>query len=695
MRRTFAVLAAVVLGLLGSAGQASASDPGISAEQAAAQAAASGQAALALAGGLQSNPTNSNTAIKVLSPGDAGSVSQSNTVIAGSVAANGNSTNQTASQTQAGGSGTQTAGQIATNDQSAVSSADAEQLGATNENIDVRVLSPGNSGDVSQSNTVIAGSLAANGNETKQAASQTQAGGPGSGYGQTVGQAATNDQDAWADSTATQHGAKNKNIAVRVLSPGDDGDVSQSNTVAGIAAALNGNGTSQTASQNQAGGPSGSGTQTALQGATSKQKAGSSADAKQHGASNENIAVRVLSPGNGGSVHQSNNVLAGSLALNLNNTSQSASQTQAGGYGGSNQQVAGQAATNYQDADAYADADQHGASNTNLPIRVLSKGDDGDVSQSNTVAGIAAALNGNQTTQSASQTQAGAPMPVPVLAPYDDQYKAVPKDAGTGVQALGQIATNDQDANAVSTASQEYVSNLNAPVRVGSPGDDGSTSQANNVLSLGIAANGNKTYQGATQNQAGSGGTLVQAAGQAALNKQDALACADAAQKGAENASVPVRVFSHGDSGSTSQSNTAAAIAAGLNGNSTDQSLRQSQAGGHGSTLVQAGGQAADSKQSAAGLADADQYGVSNKSAPVRIGDGLHKPCEKKQRCEKKRPSEPCSRCEPRKKPDYDKCKRPVEPPPCAPRKPVCKPVCDPCERERVPTPNWRYSESS
>ena len=688
MRRTFAVLAAVVLGLLGSAGQASASDPGISAEQAAAQAAASGQAALAMAGGLQSNPTNTNTAIKVLSPGDAGSVSQSNTVIAGSVAANGNSTNQTATQAQAGGSGTQTAGQIAGNEQSAVSTADAEQLGAKNENIDVRVLSPGNSGNVSQSNTVIAGSLAANGNETKQAAAQTQAGGPGSGQ-QTAGQAASNEQDAWADSKATQHGAKNKNIAVRVLSPGNDGDVKQSNTVAGIAAALNGNATGQTATQNQAGG---GGTQTALQGATSKQNAGSSADAKQHGASNENIAVRVLSPGNGGDVHQSNNVLAGSLALNANHTSQTAAQTQGGGYGGTNQQVAGQAATNHQDADAYADADQHGASNTNLPIRVLSEGDDGDVRQSNTVAGIAAALNGNETTQSATQTQGGGGAPVPVLVRESDPYKA-PHDGGTGVQVVGQLAQSHQDADAVSNASQEHVSNLNAPVRVGSPGDDGSTTQANTVLSLGIAANGNRTNQGATQSQAGSGGTLVQAVGQAALNKQDALACADAAQKGAENVNAPVRVFGHGDGGTTSQSNTAAAIAAGLNGNATGQSAVQSQAGRPGSTLVQAAGQAAGNEQSAAGLADADQHGASNLNAPVRLGDHSHKPCEPKQRCEPKRPVEPCRKCAPRK-PDYDDCKRRSEPPPCHPRKPVPD-RCKPCDRPTHPTPNWRYDEES
>lgn len=675
MRRTLAVLAAVVLGLLGSAGQASASDPGISADQAAAQAAASAQAAMAMAGGLQSNPTNSNTAVKVLSPSDAGSVSQSNTVIAGSVAANGNSTEQTASQTQAGGSGTQTAGQIAGNEQSAVSSADAEQLGATNQNIDVRVLSPGNSGAVSQSNTVIAGSLAANGNQTTQGATQTQAGGPGSGS-HTVGQAASSKQDSAAGSSATQHGAKNKNISVRVLSPGDDGDVSQSNTVAGIAAALNGNATGQTASQGQSGG----GTQTALQGAANQQSAMSSADATQHGATNENIAVRVLSPGNSGSVHQANTVLAGSLALNGNHTSQSATQGQGGG-GSSNQQVVGQAATNDQYADAYSNADQYGASNTNLPIRVLSDGYDGDVSQSNTVASIAAALNSNETTQTASQTQGGATTPPPVLESCCDPYKVAPEQ-GTGVQVVGQLAQNAQDADAVSNASQEDVSNLNAPVRIGSAGNDGSTAQANTVLSGAVAANGNRTSQGATQSQAGSGGTLVQAVGQIALSKQSALACADAAQKDAVNASAPVRVFGEGDAGATRQSNTAAALAAAVNGNSTGQSAGQTQAGSPGSTLVQATGQAAGNEQAAGSNANANQRGVSNLSTPVRIEDLLGKFCEsRKQSCTHTRPVEP--------RPCTSRCERPVEPRPCAPRKPVVD-RCNPCERLKPTCPPRR-----
>jgi hypothetical protein len=228
-------------------------------------------------------------------------------------------------------------------------------------------------------------------------------------------------------------------------------------------------------------------------------------------------------------------------------------------------------------------------------------------------------------------------------------------------------------------------------VRIGSTGDNGSTTQANTVLSLGIAANGNTTHQGATQNQAGTGGTLVQAAGQIAQSKQDALACADADQKGAKNTNAPVRVFADGDAGSTSQSNTAAAIAAALNGNATGQSLGQTQAGGPGSTLVQAAGQAAGNEQAATGLAEADQHGVSNQSSPIRVGHELRKPCDSPKRCEPKR-VEPCGSCAPRK-PDYDTCKRPVAPPPCEPRKPVIVP-CDPCDREKQATPKWRYPQN-
>ena len=189
--------------------------------------------------------------------------------------------------------------------------------------------------------------------------------------------------------------------------------------MAGISAALNGNSTTQSANQGSSGG---GGTQTALQGALSHQGAKSSADAEQKGAKNENIAVRIFSPGNSGSVSQSNNAIAGSLAANGNATKQDASQSQGGGYG-SSQQVVGQAAGNHQDAWSDADATQYGASNTNIPVRIFSDGNDGAVEQSNTVLGLSAALNGNHTNQTATQTQSGG-APAPKPAPYAE--RAVP-----------------------------------------------------------------------------------------------------------------------------------------------------------------------------------------------------------------------------------------------------------------------------
>ena len=78
MKRILAVVAAM-LGLLVSAGYASATPPGDPAAQALGQAAASGQAAGALSGASQSQPANQNISVRVLSPGNNGDVSQSNT----------------------------------------------------------------------------------------------------------------------------------------------------------------------------------------------------------------------------------------------------------------------------------------------------------------------------------------------------------------------------------------------------------------------------------------------------------------------------------------------------------------------------------------------------------------------------------------------------------------------------------------
>ena len=142
------------------------------------------------------------------------------------------------------------------------------------------------------------------------------------------------------------------------------------------------------------------------------------------------------------------------------------------------------------------------------------------------------------------------------------------------MQAIGQVAESKQGAVAKSDAKQIGASNTNVPVRIGSKGEDGSVSQANTTISAAIAANKNETSQTATQNQSGPG-TLVQGIAQIAKNKQGALALSDAFQKDATNTNAPVRVFSRGNDGSVSQSNTAAAIGAALNGNSTTQSASQ------------------------------------------------------------------------------------------------------------------------
>ena len=112
-------------------------------------------------------------------------------------AANKNGTYQSADQTQTGNSckcqgGLQAIGQFADNDQKAGALAATVQVKPSNENIGVRVLSPGNDGPVSQTNEATSNAEAGNLNATKQDATQAQS---GSGL-QVIGQAAKNERPA-------------------------------------------------------------------------------------------------------------------------------------------------------------------------------------------------------------------------------------------------------------------------------------------------------------------------------------------------------------------------------------------------------------------------------------------------------------------------------------------------------------------
>jgi hypothetical protein len=615
-------------GNLNAAKQDADQEQGGSGVQAIGQSAKNDQDATALAVTAQKEPTNTNAPVRVFSKGDTGEVTQSNDASSDASAGNLNLTDQEADQDQKSGDdhdckceggGTQAIGQSAKNDQDATALAKTVQVKPSNKNISVRVLSPGDDGNVSQTNTASSTANAGNLNATKQDADQKQDGASCkcTGGEQAIGQSADSDQKAVALAETVQEKPSNTNISVRVLSKGDDGDVTQSNSATSDAKAGNINLTKQDADQKQ----DGSGVQAIGQSADSDQKALAASLTAQEKPSNKNISVRVLSPGDGGSVTQSNTASSDATAFNVNATKQDADQKQDGDSckctGG--EQAIGQSAKSDQDAKALAATFQVKPSNTNTSVRVLSKGDDGDVTQSNDASSTALAGNLNATKQDADQEQ----------------------DGGSGIQAIGQSAKNDQDAFALGLTFQVGASNENTPVRVGSKGDGGSVTQSNTATSAAVAANLNFLEQDADQKQAGGRhddkheccGTGIQAIGQLAKNDQKAVAAAATFQVfkqpcvcghggSAGNSNTPVRVGSKGDDGDVTQSNTASSLAKAFNVNLTKQDADQKQDTSckcEEAFGIQAIGQLNESDQFSAALAATFQLGASNKSAPVRV----------------------------------------------------------------------------
>ena len=463
----------------------------------------------------------------------------------------------------------------------------------------IRVLSPGNSGDLTQSNSATAGAAALNGNKTDQSIDQSQTGGTqpsyadgkkpdeksgyGSDYTQVAGQDASNKQDADADATAVQVKPSNTASSIRVLSPGDDGDVSQSNDATALGIAANGNKTDQSTEQSQGGAPapsdarkpdekSGYGsdyTQVAGQDASNKQDADADATAVQLKPTNTASSIRVLSPGDDGDVSQSNSTTAVAAALNGNKTGpvdrpEPVRWFEKSGYpdrgkvdgksgkGSDYTQVAGQAASNKQDADADATAVQVKPSNTASSIRVLSPGNDGDVSQSNNTTAVGIAANGNKTDQSIDQTeQSGTPTG---RSPRTATAR-LHADRGPGgfEQAGRRRGCDGGPAEALEQRTQS--------IRVLSPGNDGDVSQSNDATAVGDRG---EPQQDRPVDRAEPGWALVcpercsearwksgygsgygsdytQVAGQEASNKQDADADATAVQLKPSNTIVDPR----------------------------------------------------------------------------------------------------------------------------------------------------------
>jgi hypothetical protein len=344
---------------------------------------------------------------------------------------------------------------------------------------------------------------------------------------QTAGQDAGNMQSATSGAKSTQIDPSNENISVRVLSPGDNGDVSQSNNSSAKSGALNANATGQGVSQVQSsGGAAAKALQTAAQEAGSEQSAISNADSTQKNPSNENISVRVLSAGDDGNVDQSNNSDAKSFAGNKNGLLQKTDQSQGGSdtspvslsrgdpcgcdSGSKAIQAAGQDAFSKQDAKSDATSKQIAPDNQNVPVRVLSEGDNGSVDQSNNSDAKSFAGNLNLTMQSIKQSQAGTSGSCCVVVPVRDSVPLDPcgcSGKSTGIQAGGQDAFNKQDAMSFAGSEQIAPQNDNEPIRLKhSDGSNGDVSQENNSSAESKSLNLNKLLQFLQQLQDPSGG---------------------------------------------------------------------------------------------------------------------------------------------------------------------------------------------
>jgi hypothetical protein len=370
----------------------------------------------------------------------------------------------------------QLAEQVAANGQNAQSSATSTQYKPSNQNISVRVLSPGDNGSVNQSNTSAAESYAGNLNATAQAVEQSQSGGGGGVGIQEAGQKAVNLQNAVSNAESTQIKPSNQNISVRVLSPGDDGDVTQSNDSSAKSGAKNANKLSQSIDQDQSGGaccvPKKGGSEKGGEDAYEKgddpyEKGGEDAyekgdDPYEKGGHEKGGKDDYEKGGKDG--YKGRDCCHDSVGI----------------------QAAGQAAFSKQNAESSAESKQFKPENKNLSVRVFSEGDDGDVTQSNESAALSKALNANLTHQDIDQSQGGS---------------SCGCHGAVGIQAAGQKAVNWQNALSDATSKQFYPSNKNGSLRFKSRGGGGDVTQTNASFAASFAANLNALHQAVSQTQ--------------------------------------------------------------------------------------------------------------------------------------------------------------------------------------------------
>jgi hypothetical protein len=362
---------------------------------------------------------------------------------------------------------------------------------------------------VAQTNSSQANADAGNTNSLSQGSGQSQNGaGSAAGQSQSSSQSAPTTQSSQSTATSTQVNPLNANIVIRNKSPGDEGPVTQTNSVQSTAGAANSNAVDQAVSQPQSGSGPGSGqSQGATQSAPTVQAAGSTATSLQGAPTNTSVRIDpAASDPNGsgaigtliqvwipndpetspagspaaGEVVGANSSTATASAGNTNHVTQSAVQQQdAGGRpssgpptqvgGGAQTQVLEQSAPTTQIANGQATSIQGGAGPTSIS------------------SAAAQASNVSVVTQSATQIQQGGV-------------------GGSQVQVIRQEAPTAQWGNAEST---------------GGSGESHSSSSSTNTGSSAIS-------QSAVQVQAG-GGSQVQIveqnAGSHSCGKSRASSC--------------------------------------------------------------------------------------------------------------------------------------------------------------------------
>ncbi|HEY7399195.1 MAG TPA: hypothetical protein VH538_12880 [Gaiellaceae bacterium] len=555
--------------------------------QAVTQSATTGQQAAALSTAQQYQPQNLNVSIRINSPGDNGDVTQTNSADSTANAGNIAGTSQSAGQPAPSGP------------PSWWPIPDVPQRGT--------LPSAPDGSSSSQSNDAGSAGDAGNAAGTEQSAPQTTPQSTSCGCGgsnggvQSADQSANTQQSAIAASKAVQVDPSNQNVSIRINSPGDDGDVTQTNSVTSNANAGNAAWTQQQSSQGTAGESCGCGTVPV------------SSESQPQTAPAPSVATQPTSDADPSSSSQpeSSDPAADSAAAPASSPALGV-------------QAIGQDASTSQTAIAGSAAVQSGASNADYPVRINSKGDDGDVSQSNTVSSTANAGNAAWTKQNASQTAGGSPCGC----------------GGSNIQAVAQKADTSQGALALSGAIQQFgdgkpsrcgcggsdggSGNTASPVRVWSPGTDGDLTQANTVDSTANAGNKAGTVQNASQQSGGGSGLQIQAIGQEAGTWQAAAAGSLAAQFGASNSASPVRVWSPGGGGSVDQTNSASSTANAGNAAGTFQNANQVLGGKAGCgchTLpIQAIGQKSYLDQLGLAGSAAFQIDPKNSESPVRIG---------------------------------------------------------------------------